>query len=438
MSVRQYIGARYMPKFVGVYDNTQAYDVLDVVDNGLGTSYIARIPTPPNTPLTDTSHWMVYGSSSGAVLDLQARVTSLENDDVAIKASILNIGGQVATNTGNIADNTGDITDIKQNMEYLGVVNKVIFVGDSFLVRNDNNIATAIMSDMGIPSADAVISCLGSTGFAHANTGTTFLTLLQNVADTFVKSEVSHIFFIAGGNDYAETDVDINNAINTCINYIKATFPNATTYISFCAGCLQSTKIREYARACKAYQIACLNHDSVRFCEGVQYIQRSRPGSYFDSDGVHPTAEGGIAIGHGIAECVKHGCIVPTYFYTQSDVLPSRSMYFNYNGSQVMAWTNNYATIAFSPSITLVSGQDVELCTLDSNVPIDGSYYGDCGTNVAAVVLYNNSANSLTIGGCVFIQARKLLFRPVWSGNIANVNGLRLPQFCIVFDSMMC
>lgn len=79
MSVRQYIGARYVPKFVGEYDVTQVYEALDVVDNGSGTTYIAKKPVPANTPLNNTEYWMVYGSSSGAILDLQGRVTTLEN-----------------------------------------------------------------------------------------------------------------------------------------------------------------------------------------------------------------------------------------------------------------------------------------------------------------------------------------------------------------------
>ena len=63
MAVRQYIGARYVPRFMGTYDNTQQYEALDVVDNGSGTSYIARKIVPPGTPLTDTEYWFVYDCS---------------------------------------------------------------------------------------------------------------------------------------------------------------------------------------------------------------------------------------------------------------------------------------------------------------------------------------------------------------------------------------
>lgn len=73
----QYIGSRYVPKFMGTYDATQAYEVLCVVDNGLGTSYISRVPTPAGTPLTDTNYWAVYGASSGAIINLQNQINEL-------------------------------------------------------------------------------------------------------------------------------------------------------------------------------------------------------------------------------------------------------------------------------------------------------------------------------------------------------------------------
>ena len=75
----QYIGARYVPRFMGTHDVTQTYETLDVVDNGLGTSYISKIPTPAGTPLTDTTHWAIYGATSGAIINLQNQIGSLDN-----------------------------------------------------------------------------------------------------------------------------------------------------------------------------------------------------------------------------------------------------------------------------------------------------------------------------------------------------------------------
>ena len=78
--VREYIGARYVPKFMGAYDVTQEYEALCVVDNGSGTSYITKIPTPAGTPLTDTSYWAIYGASSGAIVNLQNQIDDINAD----------------------------------------------------------------------------------------------------------------------------------------------------------------------------------------------------------------------------------------------------------------------------------------------------------------------------------------------------------------------
>lgn len=74
----QYVGSRYVPKFMGAYDNTQVYEALCVVDNGMGTSYISKKPTPAGTPLTDTGYWAVYGASSGAIIQLQKEINAIK------------------------------------------------------------------------------------------------------------------------------------------------------------------------------------------------------------------------------------------------------------------------------------------------------------------------------------------------------------------------
>lgn len=90
MAVRTYIGSRYVPKFMGLYNATQDYEALCVVDNGMGTSYITKKPAPAGTLLTDTDYWAVYGASSGAILNLQEQINfinsliQLKNKTIAI------------------------------------------------------------------------------------------------------------------------------------------------------------------------------------------------------------------------------------------------------------------------------------------------------------------------------------------------------------------
>ena len=103
---RQYVGARYVPRFVGEYDETQIYEGLDVVDNGMGTSYIARKPVPAGTPLTNTEYWFIYGASSGAIIQLQNDMTEVQND---------------------IEDINDDIDDINDKME-----RELLVLGNSY------------------------------------------------------------------------------------------------------------------------------------------------------------------------------------------------------------------------------------------------------------------------------------------------------------------
>lgn len=93
-----YVGARYVPRFTGLYDVTQSYEALDVVDNGSGTSYIAKKPTPAGTPLTNTDYWFLYGSTNGAIINLQQQINDMKDGDVP--GSLQN----------QIDDNTSDIT----------------------------------------------------------------------------------------------------------------------------------------------------------------------------------------------------------------------------------------------------------------------------------------------------------------------------------------
>lgn len=155
MSTRQYIGARYTPKFSGTYDATQAYEALEVVDNGSGTTYIARKPVPPNTPLTNTEYWLVYGSSSGAILNLQTRMGNAENDIDhveesvnIINGSILRMGGEIDTmKNGSIPGslqyqintNKTDIESLEEGAVFSIWHNKKVCVyGDSLSSINTN------------------------------------------------------------------------------------------------------------------------------------------------------------------------------------------------------------------------------------------------------------------------------------------------------------
>lgn len=123
MAVHTYIGARYVPRFTGTYDPTQIYEALDVVDNGSGTSYIAKKQTPAGTPLTDTDYWFVYGSSSGAIINLQQQIDAIHDNLRDAFVSPMDFGAVddgVTDNTQAVQDalDTGYPVYIKNGIKY--------------------------------------------------------------------------------------------------------------------------------------------------------------------------------------------------------------------------------------------------------------------------------------------------------------------------------
>lgn len=216
MGNRQYIGARYVPRFTGEYDATTVYEGLDVVDNGVGTSYIARKPVPAGTPLTNSEYWAVYGASSGAIVDLQDQINdiNLEINDLPT----------IRTDIGNLQ------THDKKHR------NIAIYLGNSFIngvgsTSGEDGIfkKTKDMFNAAYKYADGGVGFLTYTGHTK-----TFYTLLQNaIADTsFDNSDVSDIIICSAIGDTCALkergsafSTDLSTAMQNLMSLINSEFP---------------------------------------------------------------------------------------------------------------------------------------------------------------------------------------------------------------------
>ena len=81
--MRQYIGARYVPRFSdvnnGIWSNVYSYEPLTIVKNGIDY-YTSKKSVPIGIAITNTEYWVKTGDYNGAISTLDGRVTTLEGD----------------------------------------------------------------------------------------------------------------------------------------------------------------------------------------------------------------------------------------------------------------------------------------------------------------------------------------------------------------------
>lgn len=82
-----YVGARYIPRIMGEYNNETAYEALDIVTSG-GVGYISRQPVPAGTAVTNKEYWAMWGSGNAVIDALTQRVSTNENDITALETGL--------------------------------------------------------------------------------------------------------------------------------------------------------------------------------------------------------------------------------------------------------------------------------------------------------------------------------------------------------------
>ena len=64
--MRQYIGARYVPKFEGTWSGSRTYEALSVVTYN-GDSYTSKKPVPAGVAPTNGTYWALTGAYNSQV-----------------------------------------------------------------------------------------------------------------------------------------------------------------------------------------------------------------------------------------------------------------------------------------------------------------------------------------------------------------------------------
>ena len=304
MAIREYVGARYVPRFTGLYDNTQQYDALDVVDNGMGTSYIAKKTVPAGTALTNTDYWFVYGASSGAIINLQDQINDMNdgNVDGSLQAQIN------AMKDPNVANSLQNQIVSMDHAKLTRIpYRKFLFMGDSYdTVVADHRWSDAVAANLGV--TNYVVRSAGGLGLAPTNLANTWENYLINhpVDDP---ETITDVVICGGTNDVNTAEASIVSAVEDLDTYIKNTFPKVERiYLGFIGWSLSYANRPKMMAMAQTYARAAA-FSTWRNLEGVdnilkysKYIEDSNP-----SDLDHPNLNGIVALGVGIANSIATG-----------------------------------------------------------------------------------------------------------------------------------
>ncbi len=422
-----YIGNRYVPVFANPveWDNLRAYEALTIVTYN-GTAYTSRQPVPIGTPLSNTDYWVVTGNYNAQVEEYRQEVATLSGTVNTLDSRIDTLEDKVESNTSQIRK--------------LGGMNKVIFIGDSYSVREDNKLPKGIASRLGLSSSDYVISVLGSTGFAHANDGTTFQTLLSNVVNRFTATDVTHVIVLGGANDTLESEASVGTAINAFKSYVASNLPNAKVYCGFIAATTNPVNIKTYGDMAICYKRTIENSNIGVYLNNVEYVLHNR--EYINVDAVHPTTDG---LDQLIKQCyvaIKNGsCDV---YYTKL-VSPSIgqttfNIYQVVHNGVTSVYTNRTHKVAYAEGsrITLPNtGLGLDYLDISSGL-VTGSNYEDCAVTVPCEVFSNGGSTKEVTSLTIIVYNGHLYLRLNTHYDISGVNLLVLPQFNIEFPSIRC
>lgn len=273
MTVREYIGARYVPLFMGNWDVSKAYEPLSIVIYQ-GNSYTSRQAVPAGVQISNENYWALSGNYNAQVEAYRQEVARF-NDRITINAD--------------------NISSLKNYTE--SVVNRnFILLGDSFGGGiYPNGSSYEYDSNGWVTYCSQLLRSFGCTVYTNptqiitGNSGFTstarFIDMINALYENSISKpeEITDIVVLAGTNDISSTANAIFSAVQTFTKRCKELFPQATVTIGAIGTDLVNLngKIDSAYKGCQKYGGRYINTKNL-FC----YSQ------YVSSDGVHLTQAG--------------------------------------------------------------------------------------------------------------------------------------------------
>lgn len=308
MSTRQYVGARYVPKFSSPieWDKNRSYEALEIVTY-LGTSYTSKKSVPAGTEIDNEEYWVVTGNYNAQV-EFYRRETERVSKDLS----------------NEITERKNSDTNFNNRLTFIEN-NDAIIIADSYGVESvvGNNswcvqLSNAITKRFG-ETTNVRISAHGSRGFVpNSLTSQTFLDNLKDFDSLSEneKNKVKYIIVCGGANDGSQTISDITSKINEFIDYANTNYKNACVYIGMIG--YKKSPYELYTNVLPSY-LKCTQYGGI-YLNGVENALRL---TMLQTDGVHPNSNGCIELGNAIIQSFFTGHCDIKRFNNKLTITPS-------------------------------------------------------------------------------------------------------------------
>lgn len=351
MANLQYVGARYVPKF---YENSLdpsspeweagvGYEGMTVVTY-LGDSYTSKKPVPGTVgdPAANPEYWAKTGEFNAAILALQGRMTTAEND----------------------IDNLEIVTTPLSNM---------IVIGDSYANPSYGDWPEKLKTRLGLDSSHFRSSWQSGAGFNSTPTG--FLAQITSIISGLTaaqKNEVTDVLVGGGLNDnisYESYAAGLITEITNFCDYVKSELPHARIHISWFGYCLDgigNVSLGNMLHGMMGYKIGAARNGA-HYLSGTECAlcssTRNDLTTLFKADGIHPTNEGGNRIVDHVLMGLKDSyASLDSYAYVAPTAVTWGTLVQGGNNGFMMREHDNTLDIAydgldFTGSDTITAGQ---------------------------------------------------------------------------------
>ena len=201
---RQYVGARYVPKVMGVWNKALQYEALSIVTYE-GNSFTSKIPVPPNIDISNGTYWVNTGNYN-------AQVEAYRTETLQLKTALNN-----ETTNRNNAD--------KDN---------ILWIGDSYSVNYNHKLPNGVR-DM-LNAKNWYEYSKGGAGFAGAWAGASFNDLIEqakNEMSADQKEMIKYVYIVGGANDSSFDWSNLKPKVISTVKNARSSFPNAQVCFIF-------------------------------------------------------------------------------------------------------------------------------------------------------------------------------------------------------------